>query len=631
MKKILILSILILIVITGLNSCDKFWEFEKIPHLKVPVLSTTKASSITTATAIGGGDITSDAGYDVTARGVCWGLSENPIVETASKTSDGTGKGIFASNLKGLLPNTTYYVRAYATNSRGTAYGIQETFKTLPLTIPTLSGTVSNIGQFTATVTVSISYDGGTSVTANGACWSTSENPTNALTTKTIESLGKQSFTTIITGLAVNTTYYVRAYAVNKVGVAYGTQISFKTNPAILPTLTTLATSGITQNNAISGGNISSDGGALITSRGVCWSTNQNPAIDLITKTTNGTGPGTYTSNIVGLTANTTYYVRAYATNSVGTSYGSQISLKTNTAVVPTLTTTSASNITQNSALSGGNISSDGGAAITSRGICWSTSQNPTIALSTKISDNSGTATFTSNITGLTANTTYYVRAYATNIVGTSYGSQVSFNTLFNYGTMTDIDGNVYKTITIGTQTWMAENLKTTKYRNGNLIPNVTANASWAALATGAYCWYNNDATTYKAAYGALYNWYAVADSRNIAPTGWHVPTDAEWTTLTNFLGGETVSGGKLKETGTQHWSSPNTGATNSSGFIALPSGYRYYNGAFYNIGYDGDFWSSSAYTTTNALYRDLYYFYANVTRSNINKQSGLSVRCVHD
>lgn len=208
---------------------------------------------------------------------------------------------------------------------------------------------------------------------------------------------------------------------------------------------------------------------------------------------------------------------------------------------------------------------------------------------------------------------------------------EISFNTALTYGTVTDVEGNVYKTITIGTQTWMAENLKTTKYRNGNLIPNVTANASWAALATGAYCWYNNDATTYKAAYGALYNWYAVADSRNIAPTGWHVPTDAEWTTLTNFLGGETVSGGKLKETGTQHWSSPNTGATNSSGFIALPSGYRYYNGAFYNIGYDGDFWSSSAYTTTNALYRDLYYFYANVTRSNINKQSGLSVRCVHD
>jgi uncharacterized protein (TIGR02145 family) len=241
--------------------------------------------------------------------------------------------------------------------------------------------------------------------------------------------------------------------------------------------------------------------------------------------------------------------------------------------VIPTLSTTAASSITTTSATSGGNVISDGGATVTARGVCWSTNQNPTIDNS-KTSNDIGTGSFTSNLTGLTANTIYYVRAYATNSMGTAYGNQVTFKTTTDVetNTVTDIDGNIYHTVTIGTQVWMVENLKTTKYRNGDPIPNVTGNA-WAALTTGAYCWYNNDAATYKATYGALYNWYAVADSRNIAPTGWHVPTDAEWTTLTTFLGGESVAGGKLKETGTNHWTSPNTGATNETGFTALPGG----------------------------------------------------------
>jgi uncharacterized protein (TIGR02145 family) len=196
-----------------------------------------------------------------------------------------------------------------------------------------------------------------------------------------------------------------------------------------------------------------------------------------------------------------------------------------------------------------------------------------------------------------------------------------------------DNDGNVYKTIKIGTQTWMAENLKTTRYRNGDPIPNVTDNSNWMALTSGAYCWYKNDADTYKSTYGAMYNWYAVADSRNVAPIGWHIPTDAEWTTLATFLGGHDVAGGKLKEIGTTHWLSPNSDATNSSGFTALPGG-RYYNeDVFFPLTFYGYWWSSnsSPYDNTQALNRSLYYNKAFIGNNGYLKQFGCSVRCVQD
>ena len=199
--------------------------------------------------------------------------------------------------------------------------------------------------------------------------------------------------------------------------------------------------------------------------------------------------------------------------------------------------------------------------------------------------------------------------------------------------TVTDIDGNVYHTVTIDTQTWMVENLKTTRYRNGDPIPNVT-NVAWDGLTTGAYCWYNNDEATYKAGYGALYNWYAVADGRNIAPAGWHVATDAEWTTLTTFLGGESIAGGKLKERGIAHWHSPNYGSTNESGFTALPGGYRSGYGATFNqIGYSGYWWTSTEYYPAASAYsRSMGYDYSGADRNYYyNDIVGFSVRCIKD
>ncbi len=174
-------------------------------------------------------------------------------------------------------------------------------------------------------------------------------------------------------------------------------------------------------------------------------------------------------------------------------------------------------------------------------------------------------------------------------------------------GIVTDIDGNTYQTIKIGNQWWMAENLKVTHYRNGDAIPNVTDYTEWVYLTSGAYCAYDND-NSHVATYGRLYNWYAVSDSRNVAPSGWHVSTFEEWQTLEDYLGGSSVAGGKLKEAGTSHWASPNTGATNESGFSALPSGYRsHVYGHYSAMGFYCDFWTSTENVAPYWLHRDVY------------------------
>jgi uncharacterized protein (TIGR02145 family) len=297
----------------------------------------------------------------------------------------------------------------------------------------------------------------------------------------------------------------------------------------------------------------------------------------------------------------------------------------------PILTTNAATAITSTTATSGGNITSDGGSAVTVRGVCWATTANPTISNS-KTTNGINIGAFTSNITGLASGTTYYLRAYATNGIGTSYGDQVTFLSQgLVPGTFTDFDGNVYHAVVIGTQTWMVENLKTTHYRNGAAITNVTIRTNWNKLTTEAYCWYNND-PSYKVHYGALYNWFAVNDSRNIAPPGWHVPTEAEWVTLSDYLGGTFYTSGKLKESGLTHWKTPNAGATNSSGFTGLPGGARGFNtGDFQQLYEFGYFWSNTMSNTGEAYNRHLYYNTNIFESSSSNPRSGNSVRCIRD
>ncbi len=292
------------------------------------------------------------------------------------------------------------------------------------------------------------------------------------------------------------------------------------------------------------------------------------------------------------------------------------------------ITTNAVTNINGTTATCGGHIASSSGSPITAKGVCWSTNHNPTIT-DAHTSDDIGKGNFTSFITGITAGT-YYVRAYATNSAGTAYGNEVSFIIAAPITNVTDYDGNIYDTVVIGTQTWMKQNLKVTHYRNGDAIPNVTDNTAWSNLATGAYADYNNTPSN-STTYGRLYNWYTVVDTRNLCPTGWHVPSDAEWTTLTNYLGGESIAGGKLKEAGTTHWNSPNTAATNETGFTALPAGYRVGNGTYNYFGKYGYWWSSTEGNTAYAWTRLVYYYFSGASRNYDGKTYGFSVRCLRD
>lgn len=298
-------------------------------------------------------------------------------------------------------------------------------------------------------------------------------------------------------------------------------------------------------------------------------------------------------------------------------------------AKIPVLSTNKVSEITETTVVSGGNISDDNGASVTKRGVCWGTKQNPTIQ-NNKTEDGSGTGSFTSNISGLMPNTTYYLRSYATNSVGTAYGSTVSFTTLeekIDTNFTDPRDGNVYKIVKIGDQIWMAENLR--------YLPNVVSPKT-ASETTPYYYVYGYYDTIVSAAkvtsnyitYGVLYNWPAACSS---CPPGWHLPTAAEWNELIEYLGGKTVAGSKLKEASTTYWKSPNTGATNETGFTALPGGYRFNSILFGGIGEYGFWWSSAEFSSSFAYYCKLHYASSEILYKDCNKSSGNSVRCVKD
>ncbi len=596
-----------------------------------PTVTTAAITTFTQTTAVAGGNVTADGGGLVTARGVCWATTADPTTAD-SKVTTGSGIGAFVSNITGLTANTLYHVRAYATNATGTSYGADVQFTTSAVAFATLTTTTATALTQTSAVTGgNVTADGGGTVTAKGVCYATTTSPTTANTTVT-GGTGTGAFVSNLTGLLPATTYYVRAYAINAAGTAYGTEISFTTTAITEPVLTTDAATLITLTTATTGGSISSDGGGAVTARGVCYATTTNPTTSS-SITTNGAGTGAFTSPLTGLLPGTTYYVRAYATNSAGTAYGNEITFTTTGIVAPTLTTANVTAITLTSATSGGNVTADGGGTVTARGVCWALTENPTLSNSFT-SDASGTGVFSSSITGLTAGTTYYVRAYATNSFGTAYGNQVVFST-----NITDVDGNTYKTVTIGTQVWMAEDLKTTKFEDSSPIPNVTDNATWAALTTPAYSWYNNDEATNKPVYGALYNWYAV-NTGSLCPSGFHVPIDQDFKTLESFLGmpaaqldrwgwGGTDQGSQMKNT--TGWLAGENG-TNTSGFSAIPGGYRYAaTGTFNDLGNLIYMWTRTELDATRAWYRLLDGTNADIYRAATEKTAGKYVRCIKD
>jgi uncharacterized protein (TIGR02145 family) len=358
----------------------------------------------------------------------------------------------------------------------------------------------------------------------------------------------------------------------------------------------------------------------------------------------------TYTDNTVS--NNIPYTYRVYAYNNVGNSLTYSNEFTITSIGIPVLTTLPITTISYTSAVSGGNISDNGGANVTTRGIVWDTNPNPTISLSTKTVNGNGNGTFNSNMSSLSPGVTYYVRAYATNSRGVGYGENISFTTTVLYANgngLTDICGNNYPSVIIGQQEWMKKNLDVCKYRNGDIIPQVQDPTQWVNLTTGAWCYYQNN-TTNGTVYGKLYNYYAVVDPRGLAPQGWHIPSDAEWTQLENFLISNnlnydgTSTGNKIAKSvaATSLWKPSTTvgsignnlNLNNASGFTAIPGGQRNPDLGDNGIEENVFFWTSTSASSSfgpSSYYRTLSFSSSALLRSYNWNYLGFSVRCVKD
>ena len=398
----------------------------KTLEIVLPAVLTDSVTNITISSATIGGEVTDESNGVVTERGVVYSTTPNPTIEN-SKVVCGSGKGTFSCNLTDLQDGVTYYVRAYAVNEKGTAYGEEKSFKTIEIVVPTvITAAATDITISSATVGGEVTDDGNGVVTERGVVYSTTPNPTIE-NNKVVCGSGKGTFSCNLTDLQDGVTYYVRAYAVNAKGTAYGEEKSFTTKAITVPTVTTSSVMNISYTSATVGGVVTDDGGATVTERGVVYSTTPNPTTSN-SKVVSGSDIERFSCNLKDLQEGTTYYVRAYAVNEKGTAYGEEKSFVTVEVVVPTVTTSSATNISFTSATVGGEILDDGGATVTERGVVYSTTPNPTTSNSKVVSDDDRER-FSCNLTDLQGGTTYYVRAYAVNQKGTAYGEEKSFTT----------------------------------------------------------------------------------------------------------------------------------------------------------------------------------------------------------
>ena len=647
-------------------------NFVKIDSTKLtPTLIVEDITSIGAVIAIAKSKIILDGGFTILTKGVVWSTSPNPTISLTTKTNDGKGNNSFLSSITGLSPNTTYYIRAYASNIFGTGYSKELSFSTTDA----LSQAIPCPGTPTVKDIDDNIYN---TVQIGTQCW-TKENL--KVTKYRDGSLIPLDETGGTSGNGTGQTWSSRTTGARTV---YGHNA------------TNFETYGYLYNWY-----------AVSDSRGLCPKGWHVPTDDEWTKLTDHLGglsvaggkmkstgiifwnsPNTGAGNESGFSAlpggNRDYLVGQFQEIKYLGYFWSSTELDQNAArrprlqntditvfrnqdpkadgftvrclkdstlnivnVVPVLNTIQPTDLLSTSAKSGGSILSEGGAPVTSKGVVWSTTSNPTITLSTKTNDGNGISSFSSLLTGLSPNTTYFIRAFATNSVGTGYGNELSFTTpnTTSQGipcpgtpTVKDIDGNTYNTIQIGTQCWTKENLRVTRYNDGTLIPLDTSGGyngdgigqTWSNLNTGARTVYGNE-NLKLSIYGYLYNWYAAADLRGICPLGWRIPTNGDYSLISQSLGNENIAGGKLKETGITNWKSPNTAATNETGFTGLPGGLRWENGRFRLLSERGFFWSSSVSGFTDAWPYMLYYLDGFIYRVNHPRYIGGSLRCLKE
>jgi uncharacterized protein (TIGR02145 family) len=603
-----------------------FFSCNEEAQVVLPTVIIGQVSDITSTTANVGAQITSDGNAEIIERGFVYDI-EPQVTFNNTKILSGAGLGPFQASLDNLVAGKKIYIRAFATNSAGTAFSEEISFTTSVTTAKISTSEITDITLLTAKGGGNVTNDGGLSITSRGICWSTTNNPT-INNNKAVSGEGLGAYTSNMSGLTPSTKYYVRAFAINDAGIAYGEEKSFSTLSPSLPTVATSLPSEISFTSAKCVGNVSNNGGADVIDRGFVYGLSSNPTINDNKKSV-GSGLGEFAGSLIDLKPGTKYYIRAFATNSAGTAYGLEQTFTTLAVTTPTILSTQVFKTYARGIAIRFTIGSDGGAPITTFGSVWSTSPNPTMNDS-KISYNSTPSEIvTMLIEGLLVGTKYYIKPFVTNLAGTVYGTELVVETN-KYSTVSDIDGNSYQTIAIGNQIWMAENLKVSRYSNGDQIPYVTNNQQWANLEnlkTGAWVNYDENPQN-EISCGKLYNWFAVADSRGLCPSGWHIPSETEWLALEAYLDGNSFAGGSLKSlTG---WTPSSFGkATNLTGFSAIGCGWCFGTGEFDYWGTDAVFWSSTNSESNRAMSRRLVY---NSPRSEdllFIKWQGTSVRCI--
>jgi uncharacterized protein (TIGR02145 family) len=599
------------------------------PVVPIPKISTANVTEISQTSALCGGFIINDQDSVILGRGVCWSTRPEPDT-TDNKTIDDLDSDSFISNITGLTPNTVYYVRAYATNGSGTGYGKAISFKTKT---DKEHFVLDMDGNEYDTIVI------GDQIWMKENLKTTKYNDGTNIPKAIIDETGILPVTPAYRWQKDDSSFYKETY-----GALYNWYVveSGKVCPTgwhVPADIEWTMLEKYLGGRDVAGGKMREAGtehwyepntgadnssgftalpGTRIGDLGFWWSSSEIYGC---------CGWSRYLEN--STTVSFRMYINKIAMNSIRC-------MKYADHRTPVLTTTRVDAITQTDASGGGSIVYDGGSPVTSFGVCWDKNPNPEIT-DNKTMDGEGTTDFISRLTGLDAHTTYYVRAYATNESGTGYGEELTFTTLpvingdsiYNADSIVDLDGNVYKTVKIGEQIWLAENLKTTRYNSGIEIPMVKESHLWSSLKTGGYCWYDHDSAFYEKDYGKLYNWYAV-NTGDLCPSGWHVPSQTEWLELINNLGGNTLSGGKLKESGFGHWPSPNIGATNESGFTALPGGNRHPGGdLFLDRPYDGYWWSATLNESDAPVYINLNYASVLISINWYTKEAGFSVRCM--
>lgn len=659
----------------------------------LPYTITTNITNITQSSATGGGQVSYDGGFPVTARGICWNTIGNPTL-LDSVSVNGDGVGLFICNIIGLLPDTIYYLRAYATNSTGTAYGNEVTFSTLALGAPCagMPGIIDIDYNLYNTVQIgsqcwmkenlrSTHYSNGTAVPyiSSGSAWALlgatdkaycyHDNSLEmaaiygALYTWAAVMNNSGSSNNVPSGVQgicpigwhvpsdeewkilegeVDSLYdYPDAEWDDIGGRGYDAGFNLRAtygwhNEVNGPDL--YGFSALPGGGRHNNGQYFNDGWSAL-----WWSTTQYSSIEA------------WGRHI--------YYEFGYIGRSIGTSnskdYGRSVRCLRNPGTpqpgLPVIYTDSVNNISFTSALGGGMVAYNGGSQIIDRGICWNTTGNPTLS-DTFTVDSLGTGYFTSILTGLSPYALYYVKAYATNSLGTAYGQEISFISFYcGISTVADYEGNIYNTVKIGNQCWMKENMRTTHYSDGTSIQNIASTSDWEDLlyTDKAYCHYNNDSTNANT-FGLLYTWLTAMNGssssslvpsgvQGICPVGWHIPSEFEWMilegevdSLYDLPSSIWISAGwrgydaGLNLKATTGWDSGGNG-TDLYGFSAKPGGHRSPSGNFGGINSTTTFWTSYSYYSQEAYFRSLSSTYDQIRREDIDKNYGISVRCLKD